>query len=111
MIVTIYSLSDIATGYVHYIGASKSELKLRLKAHLGPDSSRKFKQLLNKGIKFRIDKIDECHITEVRIYERYWIDQMRAWGFSLTNDYRYHKYSYPKLKEELAVLNISHNAL
>lgn len=104
MRITIYFLSDASTGNIHYVGATKSSLKNRLKAHRWAVGSRKLTALKASGIKLQIGKLDECAVSESAFYENYWIDQMRAWGFTLTNDYRYHKYSYPKLKEDLLKL-------
>jgi len=86
--VIIYSLSDPFTGKIRYIGKCTNPSK-RLKEHLKEKSdthkSRWIKSLIKLGQNPIIEELDVIPENEWEFWERYWISQIKAWGFSLTN--------------------------
>lgn len=89
--VKIYALTD-EEGDIRYIGKTSQYLKQRLYSHIKETKSERksykiswIKSLLNKGIKPKIEVIDEVPESEWQFWEQYWISQFRAWGFKLTN--------------------------
>jgi hypothetical protein len=90
-IIYIYTLSD-SLG-VRYVGQTKNT-KLRLYRHIfdakknGSQNKRCswIKSLLNQNEKPIIEIIDEVNENEWIFWEKYWISQIRTWGFKLVND-------------------------
>lgn len=89
---TIYSLSDPRTSQARYIGKTITPLDKRLKKHLSgcylespTHKNNWIKSLLSKGLKPTIEEIDVVGTEEWEFWEIYWIAQMKAWGFNLTN--------------------------
>lgn len=90
--VFIYTLSD-ADGKIRYVGKTKQYLKQRLYSHIlesknSTTTTHKknwIKSLLEKGERPTIQVIDEVPESEWPFWEQYWIDQMKSWGFNLTN--------------------------
>jgi hypothetical protein len=89
--VLIYTLSD-ETGNVRYVGKTKQYLKQRLYSHIQECySDRKshkiswIKSLLVKGQRPIISAIDEVFDEDWQFWEKYWIEQLRCWGYNLTN--------------------------
>ena len=90
--VSVYVLIDPEVNEVGYVGKT-TNLKKRLNRHLneskGSTSSHKkawIKSLLKKGVEPKIEIIDEVLSGEWKFWEKYWIEQMKAWGFRLTNE-------------------------
>lgn len=86
----IYTLSD-STGNIRYVGKT-SYIKQRLYAHIKESKTNRksyknswVKSLLNKGERPIIDIIDVVPKSEWEFWEKYWIEQFKAWGFNLTN--------------------------
>ena len=88
----IYSLSDPISNEIKYIGLTKMSLKDRLRKHIdssriakdGCNRERWVKSLLLEDKKPDIETIEELDTYDFSI-EKYWIQQMRSWGFDLTN--------------------------
>lgn len=90
----IYTLSDPITGEIRYIGKTKSSLKYRLSQHIhdslnnGTGTHKKawIKGLILKGVTPIIEILD---IVQPQMcwkeLERYWIGQLKAWGYNLVN--------------------------
>lgn len=89
----IYTLTNPENGHVFYVGRTSSPLFRRLTQHnyIGQHSNvnRLLKEyLLNlhrKGVQPIIDEVDQADYEGRTRVEEYWIQQMAAWGFSLTN--------------------------
>jgi len=87
----IYILLE-PTGEVRYVGKSVSP-KDRYKKHLNEAKKRKsityknnwIYSLLNKGLKPKMEIIDQID-GEWEWLEKYWISQMKMWGFDLVNN-------------------------
>ena len=86
----IYTLSD-KDGNIRYIGKT-SYIKQRLYAHIRETKSNRIshkinwiKSLLNNNERPIIEILDEVPIDDWQLYEAYWIEQFRQWGFILTN--------------------------
>lgn len=90
--VHIYILSNSENGDIFYVGATFC-LKRRLGQHINDAtyySRKKLTAYLNnmntKPIIEEIDTISVYKKEESLLLENYWIDQLRQWGFSLTNN-------------------------
>lgn len=90
--INIYTLTDPRTGDVRYVGKTKQNLSDRLQSHLA--DTRKgirshkvswLRQLRSVGLIPVIEILDEVPDDEWKFWERFWIQQIRAWGFNLTN--------------------------
>jgi len=85
----IYVLIDPRSNQVRYVGKTDN-LKKRYNHHLiynGKSHKTSWiKNLKNENKKPIIEVIDEVPITEWKFWERYWISQIRAWGFELVNN-------------------------
>lgn len=100
----IYSLSD-SSGNIRYVGKS-SYPNRRIKSHINEcnkksNATRKhqwIRSLLNKNDKPVLEILDEVPLDEWMFWEIYWIAQIKAWGFNLTNSadggYGYNGYVY-----------------
>ena len=86
----IYVLVDPITNYVRYVGKS-DDVVIRLKEHIRKAKYAKTHKnnwiisLSLKGQKPMLEVIDEVPIVEASFWEKYWISQMKVWGFNLTN--------------------------
>ena len=87
----IYTLEDPRDGQVRYVGQTFKSLEERLIGHLNiNDKSNSYKvnwikQLLALDLVPTITLLDEVSEFEWREAEKFWIIQMRALGFKLTN--------------------------
>jgi len=89
--VIIYVLIDPRTNMVRYVGKT-TNIKKRLNKHIN-ESKRSTKShkkawingLLRLDLLPTIKVIDEVSIDEWQFWEMYWISQMKALGFRLTN--------------------------
>jgi len=87
----IYTLSD-KNGVVRYVGKTNTPRK-RLHDHIKESLNFKIpshkknwiKSLLEKDERPIIEVIDEVPESEWPFWEQYWIDQIKSWGFNLTN--------------------------
>lgn len=87
---TIYTLACPFSGEIKYVGKTVKPLKDRLSEHLA-DAKRAVnkrtnwvKSVVAKGGVPIIEALSECY-EDWEEEERYWIAQMRAWGFRLKN--------------------------
>ncbi len=87
----IYTLQDPISNEIRYVGKT-DYLKQRLYAHIIEcKTDRKthkiswIKSLLSRGLKPMISILDEVPIDEWEYWESFWIQQLRQWGFRLTN--------------------------
>ena len=86
----IYTLTDPITNEVRYVGKTNS-ISQRYKAHL--NKARKHQahklnwinSLKKKGLKPIIEVIDIVPVEDWRFWEKYWISQIKTWGFNLVN--------------------------
>lgn len=86
----IYSLSYPKSN-IRYIGKTNN-INKRLNSHLCKSNLKNkthkntwIKSLLKNGLKPIIEVIDVVPIEDWVFWERYWISQMKTWGFNLTN--------------------------
>ncbi len=91
--VKIYYLEHPESNVPVYVGVTKGNLLLRLKAHnekiYGKGlPSKGALYLRRKGLKFRICEIDQVPGHEKTFWQQYWVEQLRAWGFRLANAVR-----------------------
>ena len=90
--VLIYTLSD-SDEKIRYVGKTKLYLKQRLYSHILesknstiPSHKKNWiKSLLLNNERPIIEVIDEVPESEWPFWEQYWIDQIKSWGFNLTN--------------------------
>lgn len=84
----IYMLIDPISRQPRYIGKSNNPLD-RLKFHIGDKRRSKKKywiqNLRSQGLLPLLEIVDEVSLNEWQFWEIYWINQMKAWGFNLTN--------------------------
>jgi hypothetical protein len=86
----IYILIDPETLEIRYVGKA-NDINQRYRAHL--NRARKHQthklnwinSLKKKKLKPIIEVIDEVPIEEWHFWEKYWISQIKTWGFNLTN--------------------------
>lgn len=91
----IYTLSDPRTGEIRYVGFTKKELAVRLKNHIKKSKSGTkdsythvlnwIKKLSEDNLKPKIETIELCNEDNWKECEKFWIQQLRVWGFRLTN--------------------------
>jgi group I intron endonuclease len=91
-VITIYGLSSSRDGQIRYIGKTSETIQQRLVRHLsnhqlneGYYKCRWLKKELRDGHQISIEEIDLVTEDDWQFWEKYWIRQFRAWGFSLTN--------------------------
>lgn len=87
--VYIYILIDPLTGEVRYCGKTNN-IKVRIAGHLKEKRSNKDKIDWVKNLKSQKEKPELCIIDEVpdedwSFWEKYWISQLKCWGFDLLN--------------------------
>ena len=90
-VVKIYILLD-ENQQIRYVGKTNQSLDKRLIQHIfeGRNNNKTKKErwinsLLKKEKTPTIDLIDEVYIDEWSFWEKYWISQIKSWGFNLTN--------------------------
>jgi len=92
MNVQIYTLSHPETGEIRYVGRTIRKLSSRLKQHIydskkhSHHNSNWIKGLSKKKLVPKIELLDMCDEKSWSYTEQYWISQLKAWGFRLTND-------------------------
>jgi group I intron endonuclease len=87
--VYIYTLSDPITNEIKYCGKTKN-IKERLIGHLKEKKSNQDKISWIKKIKFNglkpiLEIIDEVDENNWDFWEKFWIAQLKCWGFELFN--------------------------
>ncbi len=87
--VYIYILIDPLTNEVRYCGKT-NDVKVRIAGHLKEKRSNKDKINWVKNLKLQKVKpllsiIDEVSEEEWSFWEKYWISQLKCWGFDLLN--------------------------
>lgn len=87
----IYTLSDPFTNEIRYVGKT-NDINKRLvdhckKCNLKNNSYKNnwIELLLSKNKKPKIEILDEVFDDEWQFLEKYWIEQLKQWGFNLTN--------------------------
>lgn len=88
--VNIYTLSDPDTLQIRYVGKTKNSLTKRYNQHLYTKQSKAkvtkwIKKLKNNNKKPIIELLDRCSFLDWVNVERYWINQIKVWGFDLLN--------------------------
>lgn len=89
--IIIYTLSDPITNDVRYVGKTSLSIQLRYNNHIYKSRLKRthkdcwIQSLLSNNLKPIIEVIDECSFENWILFERYWICQMKVWGFDLTN--------------------------
>lgn len=89
--VVIYTLSDPITKEIKYIGKTTQSFSDRLCKHIYQSRERKnhsalwIQELLKKGLMPLIQELEICNNDDWEEIENYWIEQIRSWGFNLTN--------------------------
>lgn len=118
--VRIYTITNPIDGMVFYVGRTRLPLSRRLSANnyksKNANCNPAFKQILleldKKGVKPIIEDVDSTTIANQRMAEDYWIQQMSAWGFRLTNIRQVAALYYTQVKrgrftaEEIAVIKM-----
>lgn len=86
IITTIYTLTNPVDGLVFYVGATTRPLKHRLSQHISGAKNAIIHRLNKAKIKPIIEELEVCEGYLAPMHaERYWIHQMKAWGFKLVN--------------------------
>jgi len=89
MNVTIYAIKDPRSKEPVYVGRTRRPLNMRLYAHYQDDTNPAKKQwlqsLIDSGIEPIIESLQEVNPDKAPEAEAYWINQLRADGFSLFN--------------------------
>ncbi len=86
----IYTLKDPITDEIRYVGKS-DDPKNRLVEHLKKSKYTKTHKnnwiisLLDKDLKPILEILDVVDTDNWGFWEKYWISQLRTWGFKLTN--------------------------
>lgn len=86
----IYTLKDPISNLIRYVGKSNNP-KERLKNHVNlckRDQTHKRNwiiKLKKQGLKPILEIIDKVPIDSWQFWEKYWISQMKSWGFDLVN--------------------------
>ena len=89
----IYTLSCPTTNEIRYVGKS-NDVKNRVKQHIYRvkklneyihDKDIWINELTCKGLKPKIEILDEVLLSEWDYWERFWILIIMSWGFNLTN--------------------------
>lgn len=91
--VLIYTLSETSYSSVRYVGITSKKLKERLYRHTAEANSDKkpnhrlnwLRKIINDGRRPHIEVLDEVPFSEWQFWEKYWISQLKAWGFNLVN--------------------------
>jgi hypothetical protein len=89
----IYTLKNPTTNEIRYVGfTSAKSVDIRLNSHIyeakntrvTTKNSSWIKSLLKKGIKPKIELLDEVN-DNWQFWEQYWISQFKSWEFKLNN--------------------------
>lgn len=85
----IYILVDPITNDIKYCGKTNN-IKVRLTGHLKEkkyniEKSEWIKNIKSLGLKPTIEIIDEVDDNDWDFWEKYWISQLKTWGFNLFN--------------------------
>lgn len=91
--VRIYTLTDPRNGNIFYVGRTTMSLERRLGANnyknsnsnCNPHLRTYLMDLEEHGYRAIIEEIDTCSFNNRTIVEEYWIQQISAWGFAITN--------------------------
>lgn len=90
--ITVYSLTNLSTGLIFYVGMT-FEPKTRLSAH---------KAKFGKNISF--DELEvvksQCGMCGAGTIEKYWIYQLKEWGFPIINRKRNSRNCMPPIKHK-----------
>jgi group I intron endonuclease len=88
MIVYIYTLSDPISDEIFYCGKTIN-LKERFNGHMKEKHNEKKRNwilsLKKIGLKPKMEIIEICDENDWHIFEKYWISQLKSWGFNLFN--------------------------
>lgn len=88
--VTIYSLKDPLTNEIRYVGKTVN-VKRRMYLHIAEAKTSKthkakwVNKLLESGVKPILEILEVVDDDCWEFWEKYWISQMRSWGFKLCN--------------------------
>ena len=91
MITYIYTLDDPITHIPKYVGKTHQNPKRRFSQHISSELHNKskkatwIKSLKNKGLKPILTILDQTEDSDWEWLERYWISQLKSWGFQLKN--------------------------
>lgn len=91
--VRIYTLKCPISNNIRYVGKTVESLERRLNKHVSKTQTvgifnhktNWVNSLLSKGVKPIIELLDEVPESDWHRIEKYWISQMRFWGFDLVN--------------------------
>jgi hypothetical protein len=88
----IYTLQDPVSLEIRYVGLTSQRLNVRLSSHWNTFSNKKshkvnwIKKLRKSNQKPLIIELDIAYsLKEAAYLEKYWISQLKTWGFKLTN--------------------------
>ena len=94
-VVIIYALRDPCSGAIRYVGKTVCTPRRRLQGHLAKSRDQKngsghchrwIRQLLRKGLRPRIEVLEETDRASWQERERYWIVYGKSEGWPLTNE-------------------------
>lgn len=93
MQIKIYALINPINDSVFYVGATFSELYVRLSGHLSSKGANNKKEIIINQIKFLGKRpemllLEEVQHTEAGFYEQFYMDLFKSFGFKLTNKYK-----------------------
>jgi hypothetical protein len=93
--VYIYTMTNPINDKIFYVGKTKiKNLKLRMYGHVKEakheynkniKKSKEILYIINNGFDINVDVLDIVSSKDWWIDEKYWISQLRTWGFDLTN--------------------------
>ena len=84
--IKIYALIDPNNGHIRYVGKAKN-VNTRIYGHLH-DKKPSYKTNWIKSLKGKLPEVfilDEVLKEDWIFWEKYWISQVKSWGFKLTN--------------------------
>jgi hypothetical protein len=91
MKIYIYTLNDPRTNKPRYVGKTNNTT-VRLKSHLKEEGRSKkvswIKNLSGLGLEPTLEVLEVCNKDTWSDTERYWVSQLRDWGFDLTNHHQ-----------------------
>lgn len=87
--IKIYTLSHPITNEIRYVGKTKYALEVRLRKHLVTKEinyrGNWIRSLIKLNLKPKIELIEEVDEFGWQEIEKYWIAQLKTWGFKLIN--------------------------
>lgn len=87
--IKIYTLSHPVTSEIRYVGKTKYSLEIRLRKHLVTKEvnyrGNWIRSLIKLNLKPKIELLDEVEEYNWQYIEKYWIAQLKTWGFRLIN--------------------------